>query len=66
MRFYQVHRLAEGGQSAGYEYFTSKRAADRAVSDWRDDDLEQIANVEPIDITPTRAGILLALNTYTT
>ena len=64
MRFYKVHRTHEGGTSAGFEYFTSKREAQRAVVAWHDERCEQFATVEVVDVETTRQGILRALNLY--
>lgn len=68
MRFYQLHRLHEAGESAGYEYFSSKDDAQKAARTWRannpgpDDDHE--SEITPIEVEPTKAGILAALNRY--
>lgn len=65
MRFYRVHFRFDGGSSDGYQFFTSKRESERSRS-------EAIRNagcvedepdeVEEIEVTPTKAGILEALN----
>jgi len=68
MKFYQLHRTCEAGTSAGYEYFTSRREAKRALAVWRrnspGDVQDQQGDIEPIEIEPTRAGIVHALNRY--
>lgn len=67
MKFYQVHRTCEAGTSAGYEYHGSKREADKAANAWirnGSETDEHGANVTVIDVAPTRAGILAALNRY--
>ena len=66
MKFYRVHVLCEAGTSAGYEFFTSKAKAEAAMREWtappaREDD---VAELEEIEIEPTKSGILRALNTY--
>ena len=60
MKFYRVHFVnhAEMG-SQGYEFFTSKRAAEKKAREYG-----PTAEVEEIQVTPTRAGILDALNRY--
>jgi hypothetical protein len=35
MRLYRVHLTIEAGTSAGFEHFTSKRAAETAARLWR-------------------------------
>jgi hypothetical protein len=68
VKLYQLHRIHEAGESAGYEYFSSKREAAKAASEWRkstpgpDDDHE--TEIKEIEVTPTKAGILAALNRY--
>ena len=64
MRFYSVHRTCEGGCSAGYEFVTSRREADKAAAQWRKDNPDENATVEVIDIEPTKSGILRALNLH--
>lgn len=68
MRFYQLHRTHEAGVSAGYSYYASKREAQSALATWRKnspgDVQDQTGTIEPIEVTPTRAGILAALNRY--
>jgi hypothetical protein len=68
MKFYQLHRICEGGTSAGYEYFASRREAEKALNVWRKnspgDVIDQQGDIELIDVEPTRVGILHALNRY--
>jgi hypothetical protein len=67
MKLYQLHRTHEAGSSAGFEYFASKREAEKAVRDWRNqvnDPVLDGATVQEIEVEPTRAGILSALNRY--
>jgi len=35
MKLYQLHRTHDAGESAGYEYFTARRGAERALAVWR-------------------------------
>ena len=58
MRFYQVALYCSDEGHAGSEFFTSKRDAQRALREIGYGDGDQII---PIDIEPTKAGILLAL-----
>jgi hypothetical protein len=66
MKFYRVHVTVECGVSTGYEYFTSKYGAARAVREWEIHRGEETgsAEIEVIEIAPTKAGILHALNAY--
>jgi hypothetical protein len=63
MKFYRNHYKVDGGISHSFHWFTSKAEALKDVKEHgeRDED-DEIA--EPIDITPTKAGILDALNRY--
>jgi hypothetical protein len=75
MRFYRVSYQSEpwGGEHANYQFFTSRRAADKEANEWRrgntnfdppltKDEAHKMATVEAFDITPTKKGILEALN----
>lgn len=67
MTFYQLHRTHSAGESAGYEYFTSLKDAERAAAAWRRSDdslLEHGTAIDKIEVKPTKAGILRALNRY--
>ena len=81
MRFYRVSYQTWEGEHGRYDFFTSKRAADKKANDWRRDNTNSVpednfygdtpntkdeahdmATVEAFDITPTKKGILKALN----
>jgi hypothetical protein len=64
MTFYSVHRTTDGGSSAGYEWFTSERAAKKAAAQWRVGTPEESATVNRWKIKPTKRGILRALNIH--
>ncbi len=64
MRFYQVHMTHEAGTSIGFEYYTTRPAADKAAAEYLFDYPEESAEVTAIDVEPTKAGILRALNQY--
>ena len=66
MKFYRVHTYADAGQSTGYEFFTSKAEAKKAVREWTEGiALEtDTAEIDVVEIEPTKAGILRALNLY--
>ena len=76
MIFYQVHYFSPAYALRGYEWFTSKRSAQQAISKWQrsseDDDeydskhptYRRTADLAVFTITPTRAGILDALNRF--
>lgn len=59
MRFYQVEIVSEQYGHLGSVFSTSKRDAERALREHGGGDGDQII---PIDIEPTKAGILRALN----
>ena len=61
-----MHRTYEAGTSAGYEFFSNRRDAEKARTEWRGlgAELEHAADIERIDIEPTKAGILAALNRF--
>ncbi len=64
MRFYRLHWTTEGGNSGGFDYFTRKDDAEREARAFMrqhgGEDGEE-ADVDAIDIVPTRDGILRAL-----
>jgi len=66
MRFYRVHRWDHAGEppSDGFEFFTTKAEAIKFKrdSDARSDCHE--AEIEVLDITPNKIGILGALVRY--
>ena len=76
MIFYRVQYFAPLNSPRGYEWFTSQRSAQQAVSKWQrgtKDDHEynsdfpehrRTADLAAITITPTKAGILTALNRF--
>lgn len=61
MKLYRNHVARGGDESCGYEFFTSKAEAVRAARGYAD---KAISVAEPIEITPTKAGIISALNKY--
>lgn len=69
MKFYRVCYRAEGGNSGGYSWHTSKRAAEKASRDAARNDPEEYEldgppEYDEVEIKPTKAGILSALNFY--
>lgn len=77
MRFYRLHCRCEGGISGGVEWFTSRRQAERSrrehIANAKLAELDQDFlgagenepdEIEELDITPTKSGILLALKRY--
>jgi hypothetical protein len=50
------------GESVGFGYFINRETAERAARHYRDN--EKVAEIEVIDIEPTKAGILRALQQY--
>lgn len=64
MRFYRVHLYKTSDGSCGYEFFTARAAAERCAKDWLEDTTDSdicTAEIENIDIAPTKSGILQAL-----
>jgi hypothetical protein len=66
MRFFRVHFYDGADGSAGYQFFTVQAEAARAARAFNRDatDSHAVVEVEAIEIEPTKAGILDALNTY--
>jgi hypothetical protein len=66
VKFYRVHRTQYAGENAGYEWFTVKRLAQEACSDWlkQGEELGYRAYIDVVEIEPTKQGIQQALNRY--
>lgn len=71
MKFYRVSYSADGGNSGGFSWHTSKREADAAASEAVKNDPKEYEEarsgpppVEPIEIAPTKTGILTALQAF--
>lgn len=68
MKFYRVAYRQDGGNSAGFSWHTSRREAERrqrqAVADDPGEYDIGIPEIDVINVTPTKAGILEALNYY--
>ena len=70
MKFYRVSYSQDGGNSGGYSWHTSKADAQRAARQGYENDpqeydgLDTRPQVEAVEITPTKAGILAALEAY--
>ena len=65
MKFYRVRHYVEDGSSGGHTWTTSKDEAQRAVREHAKlNPGGEASEIEPVDITPTKAGILAALNHY--
>ena len=67
-KFYRNHYRTEGGVSAGFQWFTSRAAAEAAAKEVYDPAVDDEGN-EPevakvIEIEPTKRGLLWALNRY--
>jgi hypothetical protein len=63
MRFYRVTYCVDHGSSAGYSWHTSRReASTEATKYWHDHPEDGRPKIQPIDVEPTKAGILAALN----
>lgn len=68
MIFYRVHYLTEGGNSAGFSWHTSRRAAQSQANEAVENDPieyeDSPPSIEKIEIKNTKNGILNALNHY--
>lgn len=67
MTFYRVTFYNTFDGTAGYSWHTSKASASKSSAEWIascDGDATASAEIEAVEITPTKQGILDALNTY--
>lgn len=65
MKFYRLHLYDGADGSGGFKFFTEKIVAEREARAFGDaTDAHANVEVEAIEIEPTKAGILEALNTY--
>ena len=65
MRLYRVKHHTEGGNSAGFSWHTNKAKARRQITKRNREEADRLNYSEldePIDIKPTKGGILAALN----
>jgi hypothetical protein len=65
MKFYRLHKQNEDG-SHGFEWFTVRRKAEVAKREWDEGgvDTYNCAELELVEVRPTKAGILQALKSY--
>jgi hypothetical protein len=64
MRFYQVHIHVDHGSSGGFEYFTTEDKAKQCVREHKQNNPNEDYPINIIEIKPTLAGIVSALNVY--
>jgi hypothetical protein len=66
MRFYRVHRWDQAGDppSSGFVFFTTKAKAMKFKRDFNARYDSREAEIEVLDITPNKRGILRALERY--
>lgn len=65
MRLYRVHYFSDYGQSAGFEFFRTKREANAALIRFLDpDDDSRSGKIGEVEFAPTKAGVLDLLNRY--
>ena len=68
MKFYRLSKWETSEGSQGYEFFTSKHAAQRARLAWCKENEEpvddNINGLDILEIAPTKQGILAALNRW--
>lgn len=63
MRLYRVHCWTGEDGHSGFKFFSNRADAEKAVREW-DRENTAVAELEAIEVEPTKAGILAALNTY--
>jgi hypothetical protein len=63
MRFYRLHRRTGGGISGSFQFYTRRADAERDGRAWAKQEFEGW-EVDVVDVTPTKAGILRALEKY--
>lgn len=68
MKFYRVAYRSEGGNSGGFSWHTNKGEAEQrareAVRNDPDEYSDEPPGIDQIEIEPTRAGLLAALQRY--
>jgi hypothetical protein len=64
MKFYRMELYDEEGHSAGYTFVTNRAAVAAQRREWVEQHEEPTIKVEEIEVEPTKAGILAALNCY--
>jgi hypothetical protein len=64
MRFYRVHPTTEGGNSAGFQFFTTRHDANKFARQYTRDNPDESAEIDVVEVTPTKLGILDTLNRY--
>lgn len=68
MRFYRLHMTSVQDGDQGFSWHTSQRDADHAKSEYLGGTwakhTEPSAEIEIIEVNPTKDGILAALNRY--
>lgn len=71
MRFYRVHFWEGEMSSHGFKFFARRTDAEKASRAWVKDIIDSkngnwgpTGDIDEIDIQPTKAGILEALNQY--
>ena len=66
MKIYRVHLTQPDGESQGYAHFSNRRDAEKHGVAWRDnfEGNKGGFDIAEIIITPTKAGLIEALNQY--
>lgn len=65
MKFYRVHVYRDGGNCGGFEWFTTRREAERFANKDRALDPDEIApSTDEIHIKAGKAALLTALRRY--
>lgn len=63
MKIYKVFQGFTSDGNQGYSYHGSKALADKALKECEDNEIKD-GEIEIIEVTPTKAGIILALNIH--
>lgn len=63
MKIYRVHSYTNGGESRGYTYYLTKRAA-KIDAEESYEPGEEPSEIEELKVRLTREGILAFLNSY--
>lgn len=67
MKFYRLHQTYDHGSSVGYVFFMTMASAEKAQREWLKENAgedPEANEIDTIEVKPTRAGILAALNQY--
>jgi hypothetical protein len=62
MKIYRVHYQSHENSSVGHDFFSSKKEADKSLSDYiKEDKTDHFGSIDIIDFRMNKTGILEAL-----